>query len=288
MDDSRRRFLKIAGASVVGVGAGVPLVTAVGNAMSRPSKGRAAPTTGLTAKSWAMAINLKTCMSKHGCTECSKACHAVHNVPTINSVKEEVKWIWKEPFAAAFPNLVTRLPAGLTVADTLRRDLANVAPKSLPVPILCNHCSNPPCVRVCPTGATWKRSDGIVMMDMHRCIGCRYCMVACPYGARSFNWRDPRQRDPETDELLYFADNELPSKTFPARSKGVVEKCNFCAERLRFGEHPICVIEAEKIKPGALTFGSHGDQKIKDKLATNRTSCRRISLGTGPNVFYIV
>ena len=276
MDDSRRRFLKIAGASVVGVGAGVPLVTAVGNAMSRPSKGRAAPTTGLTAKSWAMAINLKTCMSKHGCTECSKACHAVHNVPTINSVKEEVKWIWKEPFAAAFPNLVTRLPAGLTVADTLRRDLANVAPKSLPVPILCNHCSNPPCVRVCPTGATWKRSDGIVMMDMHRCIGCRYCLVACPYGARSFNWKDPR---PHIKTPL--------NPAFPTRAKGVPEKCNFCAERLASGQIPACVEACTKVaRAGALSFGDLS--ALAGVLREGHVIRRKPVIGTGPQVYYIV
>ena len=89
-----------------------------------------------------------------------------------------------------------------------------------PVLVLCNHCDNPPCARVCPTEATWKRDDGIVMMDWHRCIGCRYCIAACPYGSRSFNWQRPaaasRQADPD----------------YPTRTKGVVEKCTFCDERL--------------------------------------------------------
>ncbi len=89
--------------------------------------------------------------------------------------------------------------------------------------VLCNHCDNPPCVRVCPTQATWRRDDGIVMMDYHRCIGCRYCMAACPYGSRSFNWRDPRP---------YIKDI---NDGYPTRTKGVVEKCNFCEERLATG-----------------------------------------------------
>jgi Fe-S-cluster-containing dehydrogenase component len=95
-----------------------------------------------------------------------------------------------------------------------------------PFLVLCNHCENPPCVRACPTQATFKReSDGIVLMDFHRCIGCRFCMAACPYGSRSFNFRDPRPFIEEHQQSI------------PTRMKGVVEKCNFCAERLAVGEH---------------------------------------------------
>ena len=100
----------------------------------------------------------------------------------------------------------------------------------LSLPVLCNHCENPPCCRACPTKATFKReSDGIVLMDFHRCIGCRFCMAACPFGARSFNFRDPRP----------FVKDTNPE--FPTRMKGVVEKCNFCAERLAVGKLPACV-----------------------------------------------
>ena len=115
----------------------------------------------------------------------------------------------------------------------MRRSFRNMSLKSLgeeyrhkPVLLLCNQCDDPPCVRYCPTRATWKREDGIVMMDFHRCIGCRYCMAGCPYGSRSFNWRDPR---PFIKKI---------NLEFPTRTRGVVEKCNFCVERLAPGSHP--------------------------------------------------
>jgi Fe-S-cluster-containing dehydrogenase component len=122
-------------------------------------------------------------------------------------------------------------------------------------------------------------------MDMHRCIGCRYCMAACPYGSRSFNWEDPRP---------YIARDEagaFPSD-FPTRTKGVVEKCNFCAERLREGLAPACVDAANRVRggAGALTFGdlSDPDSDVSRLLRERRTIARRIGLGTGPNVFYLV
>ena len=90
----------------------------------------------------------------------------------------QIKWIWTEHFHNAFPG----------------EEQPHMSEKveHMNFLVLCNHCDNPPCVRVCPTKATFQREDGIVMMDMHRCIGCRFCMAGCPFGARSFNWRDPR------------------------------------------------------------------------------------------------
>ena len=145
----------------------------------------------------------------------------------------------------------------------------------LPMLVLCNHCENPPCVRACPTKATFKReSDGIVLMDFHRCIGCRFCMAACPFGARSFNFRDPRP-------FIKEQNNE-----FPTRMKGVVEKCNFCAERLAVGKLPACV-EASN---GAIAFGDldDPDSTVRDLLKHNYTIRRKQSLGTEPSVYYIV
>ena len=107
--------------------------------------------------------------------------------------------------------------------------------------LLCNHCSNPPCCRVCPTGATWQREDGIVMMDRHRCIGCRFCMAGCPYGSGVSTGEIPRKAPKALNP-------DFPTNPeFPTRSKGVVEKCTFCAERLAKGLLPACVEAADKI-----------------------------------------
>ena len=140
---------------------------------------------------------------------------------------------------------------------------------------MCNHCDNPPCVKVCPVLATWKRDDGIVMMDMHRCIGCRYCIAACPYGSRSFNWKDPR---PYIGTI---------NKQYPTRARGVVEKCNFCTERLAKGLPPACV---DACKNQALLFGNINDPhaEISSVLRKNFTIRRKTSLGTIPEIYYIV
>jgi len=128
---------------------------------------------------------------------------------------------------------------------------------------------------VCPTAATWKREDGIVMMDWHRCIGCRYCMAACPYGSRSFNFVDPRP----------YVTNINPE--FPTRTKGVVEKCSFCDERLAKGQIPACV---ESCSEQALTFGDLNDatSELRRVLASRYAIQRRPELGTGPAVYYLI
>ena len=217
MDASRRGFLKIAGLTVLGT-AGGPALTARGS--ETEGHGDEAASTGTRL---AMVIDLrKFARDDEQLERCIRACHEAHNVPDFgDDAKNEIKWLWAEDFEAAFHSQEFHY---------IRDDL-----KAKPTLLLCNHCDNPPCTRVCPTQATWRRKeDGIVMMDMHRCIGCRYCIAACPYGARSFNWRDPRP---------YVAQREdgEPRSDYPTRTKGVVEKCNFCAERLRSGQEPACV-----------------------------------------------
>jgi molybdopterin-containing oxidoreductase family iron-sulfur binding subunit len=140
--------------------------------------------------------------------------------------------------------------------------------------MLCNHCENPACVRVCPTQATFRNSEGIVVMDYHRCIGCRFCMAGCPFGARSFNFEDPRPYIAETNPR------------FPTRMRGVVEKCTFCSERLAAGELPLCVEASD----GAITFGDLTDPEsdVRKVLAENFTIRRKPTLGTEPSVYYIM
>jgi Fe-S-cluster-containing dehydrogenase component len=267
MDESRRRFLKDFGLAAVGVGCGLPLLDS-GRWMVRA----AAPVAAARGTQWAMVIDLDKAVREDVRSACVEACDREHNVPHIPDPQEEVKWIWSERYEHVFPDEVHA-----HTADELR---------DLPVLVLCNHCTNPPCVKVCPTEATWKReSDGIVMMDMHRCIGCRYCMAACPFGARSFNWRDPRPYVARNAEGRFASD-------YPTRTVGVVEKCTFCAERIRVSRVPACVEAANGVPggEGALVFGdvSDPDSNVSRILATQNTICRRENLGTGPNVYYIV
>ncbi|HET8538535.1 MAG TPA: 4Fe-4S dicluster domain-containing protein [Anaeromyxobacter sp.] len=254
----RRSFLKLAGLGLAGAGT-VPVAEALVRG-TRTEAGQDA----LRGKRWAMVIDERKCLTRGGCDACVQACHRAHNVPRMADPKHDVKWVWKERFEHVFPDRVTPYtPATMKERPTL---------------VLCNHCDNPPCVRVCPTQSTWKRADGLVMMDMHRCIGCRYCVVACPYGSRSFNFEDPRPAiaGEPTD--------------YPTRTKGVVEKCTFCAERLAAGQRPLCVEACEGIGCGALTFGDLGDpgSPVSALLRANDVARRKPELGTSPHVFYLL
>jgi molybdopterin-containing oxidoreductase family iron-sulfur binding subunit len=261
MGDTRRDFLKKIGYAALGAGCSFPLLGAAGRMLGHGSASAGG-------KQWGLVIDVQKCLSDDVRRACTEACHREHNVPQIPDPEEEVKWLWSENYENAFPD-----QAHPYTAASLREK---------PVLVLCNHCTHPPCVRVCPTKATWRRKeDGIVLMDMHRCIGCRYCIAACPYGARSFNFQDPRPHIPGRIR-----------PEFPTRGKGVVEKCNFCAERLRDGLEPACVVAARETPggEGALTFGdlSEPGSDVSKLLREKHTICRRLSLGTGPNVFYIV
>lgn len=262
MDGSKRSFLKLAGTSVLaGLSAAWTRASSVQPSRIQTEK----RPESMSGKKWGLLVDPGKCLEKEGCRDCIEACHQAHNVPEHPSAEESVKWIWKESYEHAFPTQAHRY--------------TQEALKEKPVLVFCNHCENPPCVRVCPTQATWKRdSDGIVMMDQHRCIGCRYCMVACPYGSRSFNWRDPR----------LALKGEL-NPDFPTRMKGVVEKCNFCAERLAKGLLPACVETCQKVS-GALFFGDLEDRnsEISSILRSRHSIRRKPALGTEPQVYYLV
>ena len=272
MDKKRRQFLKIAGLSTIaGIGAPAafemllkgqsPEVTyAAGGAPQDASHG-AAP----TGVRLGMVIDQRVFDANKGLAgKCITACHNIHNVPDFGNKKDEIKWIFEVPYENAFTSK----------SHYLRNK--NLHESSFLV--LCNHCDNPPCVRACPTKATFKRKDGIVAMDYHRCIGCRFCMAACPYGMRSFNWRDPRP----------FIDKATYNKEFPTRMRGVVEKCNFCVERQVKGLQPACVEACGDT--GAMVFGDLNDphSEIRKVLEENFTIQRKPALGTKPSVFYII
>ena len=257
-DINRRKFLKLAGAStIVGLLGGWKAVELLAPG-ELDAKYLPKPE-ALTAKRWAMAVDIKK-MDEDTAKKCIEVCHRIHNVPDIGDPMREIKWIWLEPFENAFPGQHQE-----HIAERLKEE---------PFIVLCNHCDNPPCVRVCPTKATWKREDGIVMMDQHRCIGCRFCMAACPFGSRSFNWGDPRP----------FIKKGYPE--YPTREKGVVEKCNFCAERLAKGLMPGCVEASD----GALVFGDLADPKseVRRVFRQHFAIKRKPHLGTNPQVYYIV
>jgi molybdopterin-containing oxidoreductase family iron-sulfur binding subunit len=146
------------------------------------------------------------------------------------------------------------------------------------VPVACQHCENPPCTKVCPTGATWTEKDGIVVIDYDWCIGCRYCMAACPYGARHFNWEEPTIPSAQVNPNTHYLGNR-------PRMKGVVEKCTFCIQRARAGRYPACV---EVCPVGARKFGNllDKDSEIRYIIEHKRVLVLKEELNTVPRFFY--
>jgi molybdopterin-containing oxidoreductase family iron-sulfur binding subunit len=288
MDKKRRDFLKVAGVTTL-VGLGGPAVVDRLVSGSSPAQAKAAhavdpgahgaaPATehqapehgghGEVAKTGTrlgMVIDLRKFKDHPELIEkVVDACNHQHNVPEFANKKDEIKWI----FPTGYENAFTEHSHYFKDNETSSNEVL----------VMCNHCDDPPCVKACPTRATFKNKEGIVAMDYHRCIGCRFCMAACPYGMRSFNWRDPRAG---------LDMNNLNNK-FPTRMRGVVEKCNFCAERVGLGQVPKCVEVCGETK--AMVFGNLNDPKseIRKVLKDNYTIQRKPSLGTHPSVFYIV
>lgn len=240
----RRTFIKIGGALTIGtaLGQGFQFYQAV--AESGGEK-----TSALAKNKWGMLINLTKCDA--GCTACVDACRKENNVPLFGDKERDIHWIRKAAVKQKFPNA-----------------------KEQSVPLLCNHCENPACVQVCPTMASFVRKDGIVLVDKHRCIGCRYCMIACPYKARSFVFKET---------------HDWTNKDVPKRMHGVVEKCDLCVHRIDKGQKPACVEACANANKGAMVFGDLNDpeSEISKLIANNAVQQIRADLGLKPKVYYI-
>ena len=213
-------------------------------------------------KRYAMAIDLNKCI---GCRRCVYAC-VMENNQARNLQIEWIRVVAVE--RSEFPELVGS-----------QEDYAYAPlPDMVYIPVSCMHCDNPPCVMVCPVGATWRESDGIVVIDYGRCIGCRYCMAACPYQARHFNWTKPLIPVTELNPNMHILGN-VP------RPPHVVEKCTFCIQRVRSGGLPACV---EACPTGARVFGDLNNPKSPIRRIIEEYGVYRLkgSKGTNPNLFY--
>ena len=151
-------------------------------------------------------------------------------------------------------------------------------PDAFYLPVACQQCRNPACVKVCPVKATWQDLDGIVVIDYDWCIGCRCCMSACPYGARHFNWAEPEIPSEEINPKTHYLGNR-------PRPKGVVEKCTFCVHRTREGRYPSCV---EICPVGARKFGNLLDERSEMRylLREKRVFVLKEELNTQPRFYY--
>jgi len=253
-DAGRRRFLKVTSTGIAAGALGLLFSDKIFEIFG-------VTTTDLRASSgtdrdWVMLIDLAKC---DGCGKCTEGCTKEHFVPPGQE--------WIKVFK---------------VKDELGAEYW------LPRP--CMQCENAPCLKVCPVGATFRRDDGVVFVDHDRCIGCRYCMAACPYNARSFNWGEP----PHTAEELahtYSIDEPWPHR------KGTVEKCMFCAHRTKHGKLPACVIACTaEMGSGAIYFGDLRQDAVSNGVETiplaktlrERGGFRfKAELGTHPRVWYL-
>ncbi len=237
VDQGRRQILAW-GAAMAGV------TLAPGVTLFDLAHGRA-PTEPASSKvRWGMLVDLNRCASD--CDACVTACDKENGLPAEKTATS-AQWIRKV-------------------------ELKDMRGQVRSLPMMCQHCAEPPCVDVCPTGASFKRADGIVLVDRHTCIGCRYCMMACPYKARSF------VHEPTTGQRP-----EVP------RGKGCVESCTLCVHRIDRGGIPACVEACAATGRQAILFGNLNDpeSEIAKRVASYATTAVRADLGLDPGVRYV-
>ncbi len=242
-DPARRSFLgAMATAAGVTLAPGV-ILYAISNAS--PVHAKAVDAEVSNAVRWGMLIDLNRC--DNGCDECVSACATENGLGGFGRPETDAQWIRKVE--------IKNSQTGYS--------------KSLPV--MCQHCENPPCVDVCPTGASFKRADGIVLVDKHTCIGCRYCMMACPYKARSFVHESLEDQKP-----------------YAPRGKGTVESCTLCVHRIDADLNPACVEACSDTGGGAMLFGdlNDPDSEISKRVAKYASQQIRADLGLNPGIRY--
>jgi molybdopterin-containing oxidoreductase family iron-sulfur binding subunit len=264
---SRRELIKLA--AVTGTGALLPeqihafskLLEKLPGYQKKPTK-VPPPVKGFR---YGMVIDLGLCI---GCRRCSYGCKLENSVPDTIS----------PPYIMVFETDPGRFTSGHPLKEKFRQKnrlmYTRLRKDRVYMPVQCNHCEDPPCAKVCPTKATYKAEDGIVMVDYTKCIGCRYCMTACPYNARRFNWWEPHVPPERINPLV------------PVRSHGVVEKCTFCVHRTRLGGTTKCV---EVCPNKARTFGNLNDpDSAVSKLIETEVNFRlKEGLNTGPQIWYL-
>jgi Fe-S-cluster-containing dehydrogenase component len=210
---------------------------------------------GLKGKKWVMVIDLAKCRNAR---KCISACQSAHHL---------------RPYEYHMNTLVMQ-------------ESANTPAYFMPKP--CQHCDNPPCVSVCPVDATFKRQDGIVLIDNERCIGCRFCMAACPYSARMFHWQEPQDSQADIGKE-YNIELNVPQK------KGTISKCLFSADRLRENMLPYCVSACPN---GVYYFGDENEDAVTNGTTKETVSLKELlkknggyrlmpELGTKPRVYYL-
>ena len=244
---SRRRLLGTAGIA----GAAVLVGPAARRVAAADDLDRLAAGTSTAARRWVFVFDLRRC---DGCGDCIKGCQKMHHLP------EDTEWIKVH-------------------------EVEGVTGETFFLPVLCQMCDNPPCTSVCPVGATYAEDDGVVVIDQHRCIGCRMCIAACPYGVREFNWQDP----PDIPEMFR---SDTPEFQVP-QVKNTTGKCQNCAHALREGKFPACVTSCsmQAIYVGDLVedVATNGRETVvlSQFLRDNDAFRLKEELGTETRVYYI-
>ncbi len=237
-DAGRRGFLGVAAAGLAGV------MIAPGIRLIEVAQGTQANRGASNTVRWGMLVDTSKCET--GCNDCVTACVSENGL-SGKTAPTDSQWIRKIE--------IKQIRTGKTQS----------------MPMMCQHCAEPPCVDVCPTGASFKRADGIVLVDKHACIGCRYCLMACPYKARSF------VHEPLTDQKA-----EVP------RGLGTAEGCTFCVHKIDKGEKPACVSSCAAAGHNALVFGDLNDpeSEISKRVASYPSRQIRDDLGLNTGVRY--